>query len=94
MEKRLAQVALDTDRRSTLYDRGQKAIPHFKYELMPSQVATAEELARSYATVIANKENKLAGGEVPLPNPLVAILKVITPRQQNIIQRAQSMTKH
>ena len=42
-EKLLAQTVLDGDKRSTLADRRQKAIAHFKYELMAIQIATAEE---------------------------------------------------
>ena len=61
---------------------------------MSIQIATAEELVRSHATVIANEKNTLAGGQVPLPKPLVAILNAIAVRQRNIIERAQSMTKH
>ncbi len=93
-EKLLAEKGLDADKRSALADRRQKAIAHFKYELMSIQIATAEELVRSHATVIVNEKNKLAGGQVPLPKPLVAILNAIAARQRNIIQRAQSMTKH
>ena len=93
-EKLLAEKALSADKRSSLADRRQKAIAHFKYELMSIQIATAEELVRSHATVIVNEKNKLAGGQVPLPKPLVAILNAIAARQRNIIQRAQSMTKH
>ena len=93
-EKMLAQAALDADKRSTLSDRRQKVIAHFKYELMLIQIATAEELVRSHATVIVNEKNKLAGGQVPLPKPLVAVLNAIAARQRNIIERAQSMTKH
>ena len=93
-EKLLAEKGLDADKRSALTDRRQKAIAHFKYELMSIQIATAEELVRSHAAVIANEKNTLAGGQVPLPKPLVAILNGIAARQRNIIERAQSMTKH
>ena len=93
-EKMLAPVALDADKRATLSDQRQKIIAHFKFELMSIQIATAEELVRSHAAVIANEKNTLAGGQVPLPKPLVAMLNAIAARQRNIIQRAQSMTKH
>ena len=93
-EKLLAQKALGADKRSSLADRRQKAIAHFKYELMSIQIATAEELVRSHATVIVNEKNTLAGGQVPLPKSLVTILNAIAARQRNIIERAQSMTKH
>ena len=93
-EKMLVQVALDADKRATLSDRRQKIIAHFKFELMSIQIATAEELVRSHTAVIANEKSTLAGGQVPLPKPLVAVLNAIAARQRNIIQRAQSMTKH
>ena len=84
-EKLLAQTVLDGDKRSTLADRRQKAIAHFKYELMAIQIATAEELVRSHVTVIANKKEKLTGGQVPLSRSLVAVFNAIAARQRNII---------
>ena len=93
-EKLLTQAVLDGDKRSTLADRRQKVIAHFKYELMSIQIATAEELVRSHATVIAHEKDKLTGGQVPLPRSLVAVFNAIAARQRNIIQRAQLVTKH
>jgi hypothetical protein len=93
-EKLLAQAVLDRDKRSTLADRRQKAIAHFKYELMTIQIATAEELVRSHATVIANTKDTLASGQVPLSKSLIALFNAIAARQRNIMQRAQLVTKH
>ena len=93
-EKLLAQAVLDADKRATLVDRREKAIAHFKYDLMSIQIATAEELVRSHAMMIANEKDKLAGGHVPLPKSLVTLFNIIGARQRNIIQRAQLVTKH
>ncbi|CAF3472854.1 unnamed protein product, partial [Rotaria sp. Silwood2] len=59
-------------------------------------ISTAEETVRSHANIIANEKKKLidtAGGQVPLPKPLVQLMNTIAARQSNMVQRSQHIIK-
>ena len=60
-------------------------------------IATAEEINRTYDNIIATEKKKLIDsvhGQTPLPKALVNLLNIITKRQLNIIKRAQLITQH
>ncbi|CAF1391421.1 unnamed protein product [Rotaria sp. Silwood1] len=84
MENMLKQPALNNDKRATLSYRRLKTIAQFKYDMMILTISTAEETVRSHANIIANEKKKLidtAGGQVPLPKPLVQLMNTIAARQ-------------
>jgi hypothetical protein len=92
----LQQPALNQDKRATLTFRRLKTIAQFKYDMILLSITIVEETIRSHTSIIADEKKKLidtAGGQVPIPKPLIQLMTAITARQTNMIQRSQLILK-